>query len=78
MKRLALALALILAAGSARAAPTARTLTQEWRAAHEACRGGAGDDPKTDQACDRRSNLEDALKRRGMCYRGDWVRCRRG
>ena len=59
-----------------------RALIDQWGDINDDCRGGSGDDPKTDQACGRRSNTADELKRRGFCYRTvkggqDWVRCRR-
>lgn len=35
---------------------------------NELCRGGSGDNPKTQQACDNRDNLESIIQRAGWCY----------
>ena len=52
-------------------------MIQGWLAANTACKGGAGDDPKTKKACTRRDDLGAKLKRRGCEYQedGDWWRC---
>lgn len=52
---------------------------QGWLAANAACRGGHGDDPKTQKACETRDRLSGKLKRRGCVYHedGDWWKCRR-
>lgn len=40
-----------------------------------ACRGGSGDDPQTQLACQQRKQLEQSLRKRGWCYSGDWKKC---
>ena len=54
-------------------------MIQGWLAANAACKGGPGDDPKTQQACETRDRLSGKLKRRGCVYHedGDWWKCRR-
>ena len=52
-----------------------------YRALDEMCRGGSGDDPRTDQACDARNKASAALKDAGFCFKGvgadsHWVKCR--
>lgn len=53
-------------------------LIQGWLAANTECKGGRSDDPKTQQACERRDKLGARLKRRGCLYQenGDWWKCR--
>ena len=52
-------------------------MIQGWLAANTACKGGPGDDPRTQKACARRDDLSAKLKRRGCDYQadGDWWRC---
>lgn len=75
------------AAKSIHAAPaplkklSCKALISYWAAREEECRGGSGDDPATDLACNLRSDARTALERRGFCYRKakvgmDWVPCR--
>jgi hypothetical protein len=44
---------------------TNRRLLHRWAVLNERCRGGAGDDQTTQQACDERTLFEDALFARG-------------
>lgn len=54
-------------------------LAEEWIAADEACRGGAGDDPATERACAQRDTLGAGLVNAGWCEaNGSWALCRRG
>ena len=50
-----------------------------WLAANTQCKGGLPDDPKTQQACKRRDQVGERLKRRGCVYQeeGDWWKCAR-
>ena len=52
-------------------------LIQGWLAANTECKGGRGDDPKTQRACEKRDQLSARLKRRGCLYQenGDWWKC---
>ncbi len=52
-------------------------LLQSWGLLNTKCRGGPGDDPKTQQACDKREKASAALKRRGCVFHedGDWWKC---
>ncbi len=52
-------------------------LLQSWGLLNTECRGGPGDDPKTQQACDKREKASAALKRRGCVFHedGDWWKC---
>jgi hypothetical protein len=73
-------LALTVAA-SAHACPS--SLFTKWYALNEACRGGHGDDPKTDEACRIRQQVSHAIYARGYCYgkegqggsQMEWHRC---
>ena len=45
------------------------------------CRGGSGDDPHTNQACDIRNKASAALKDAGFCFKGlgadsHWTKCK--
>lgn len=50
-----------------RPAQVSQLLTQ-WSVLNSACRGGAGNEPATDQACRERDVVGSALERAGMCY----------
>lgn len=58
-------------------------LLRSWGSENEACRGGPGDDPATDRACERRERISAQLRSRGLCYgreresgfRSTWHRC---
>ena len=89
MKLPVLALPLLVAAQAAWAAPDGReptALLREWAALNGACRGGRGDDPRTQAACTRRDALDRRLAAAGWCYGrpGDagyqrtWQRCADG
>lgn len=47
---------------------TVSSLVAQEAAAGERCRGGAGDDPDTQKACELRDGLVVQLKRNGWCY----------
>jgi len=47
---------------------TPEQLLREEEIQNEACRGGSGDDPKTDAACTKRDALVKKLRDAGMCY----------
>jgi hypothetical protein len=47
--------------------PGGRELFRSWHRNNVACRGGSGDDPETDKACDARAADGDALRARGWC-----------
>jgi hypothetical protein len=46
----------------------AAELIQLWQDANERCRGGPGDSPKTDAACDERERFSSRLGQIGLCY----------
>ena len=78
--RLAWLVPLALAALSFGLGPPAHAqspIIQGWLAANTVCKGGPGDDPKTQKACARRDEISARLKRRGCEYHedGDWWRC---
>ena len=52
-------------------------LLQDWGLLNAACRGGHGDDPKTQEACEKREKMGARLERRGCVYHedGDWWKC---
>jgi len=61
--------------------PSDKALIDYWAEQNEACRGGPGNVPETDRACERRQAASDELARRQLCYKPykgmmDWVRCR--
>ncbi|MCI9881939.1 MULTISPECIES: hypothetical protein [Methylobacterium] len=68
------------------AADAPPALLQDWAALNSACRGGRGDDPRTQEACERRYALDRRLVAGGWCYGrpGDagyqrvWRRCADG
>lgn len=43
-------------------------LIDGWYDLDEECRGGSGDDPATERACTRRSEVSDQLYRLGYCF----------
>jgi hypothetical protein len=80
----ALALAAGMIAGATMAqAQSADELIASYRALNSACRGGSGDDPRTQRACVERDHAVAALQKAGYCYgrRGQvgaqmsWHRC---
>jgi hypothetical protein len=70
----------------ARADDRPSALLRDWEALNAACRGGSGDDPRTQEACARRDELDRRLAAAGWCYGrpGDlgyqraWRACRDG
>lgn len=62
-----------------------KSLMRKWDRENERCRGGRGDDPKTDAACERREKLYATIEKLGWCYGEDdqataswqWHRCRK-
>ncbi|SRR5271157_5247281 len=52
-------------------------LLQDWGLLNSECRGGPPDDPKTQQACEKREKASARLQRRGCVYHedGDWWKC---
>lgn len=48
-----------------------RELIKEEGIANEQCRGGSGDNPETQQACDKRDQIVSKLKKMGWCYGTD-------
>jgi hypothetical protein len=44
------------------------TLVKLWNEENEKCRGGAGDDPRTDAACAARETYAAKLRAVGWCY----------
>lgn len=80
--------ALFLVAGMVAGAATAQAqsadeLIASYRKLNSACRGGSGDDPRTQKACAERDRIVAGLQRVGYCYgrRGQigaqmsWHRC---
>lgn len=61
----------------------AQELIESWHEENENCRGGSGDDPETQKACDRRGEIGAALDKLNMCYgtnshrayQYEWHRC---
>lgn len=43
-------------------------LIEEWDIADEDCRGGSGDDPATQEACELRTALSERLEKAGWCF----------
>jgi hypothetical protein len=67
MRTVLAALALVVAAGGARAVePTAKQLIKAYTAADEACRNSPGDTGAAE--CDRRARLNSRLNQIGRCY----------
>lgn len=52
----------------AQAAGAAADLERRWGEANGRCRGGSGDDPATDKACEARDALGRRLEALGRCY----------
>ncbi|MBV9287833.1 MAG: hypothetical protein JO288_08415 [Hyphomicrobiales bacterium] len=52
-------------------------MLQGWLAANTECKSGPPDAPKTQQACKRRDQVGERLKRRHCVYQqdGDWWKC---
>ncbi len=50
------------------AAPAPEALLQRWAQENETCRGGAGSEAATDQACEARSVTGAALEKAGWCH----------
>jgi hypothetical protein len=48
--------------------PNTATLIKRWRQENEQCRGGHGDDPRTDAACAARMTYDAKLSAIGWCY----------
>lgn len=80
----ALGLAAGMIAGAAIAqAQSADELIASYRVLNSACRGGSGDDPRTQKACAERDRIVAGLQQAGYCYgrRGQvgaqmsWHRC---
>lgn len=44
------------------------TSIDHWKALNSQCRGGSGDDPATQLACDRRDALTRQLSKAGWCF----------
>lgn len=64
-------------------AASGNELIASFRSLNSACRGGSGDDPRTQRACAERDRVASALQQAGYCYgrRGEvgaqmiWHRC---
>lgn len=62
-----------------------KTMMRLWHEANSACRGGSGDDPKTELACEEREAYSTRLGQLGWCYgkqgeygyQHQWHRCGR-
>jgi hypothetical protein len=69
-----LALVLVMSSTASHAAPSTRDVVRLWYDLNKQCRGGSGDDPRTEEACNRRQEVDDQLRRAGCSYYGDrWV-----
>lgn len=71
MKAMLLLLPLLAGLPPARAAPAGgepTALLRDWAAQNSACRGGRGDDSRTQEACTRRDALDRRLNAAGWCY----------
>lgn len=54
-----------------------KALISQWADANEGCRGGHGDDPATDRACEQRWEFKEKLGQLGYCYANfDWNPCK--
>lgn len=60
--------ALMIAAPTATRAEPVAALLRDWTTANGLCRGGSGDDPRTQAACERRDGLDRRLAAAGWCY----------
>lgn len=56
------------ASGPAPGAPRPDALLARWNEENSACRGGSGDDPATDIACEARNRTDAELARAGWCH----------
>jgi hypothetical protein len=82
-KLFALAACLISVAAAAQSRSDAATMIRLWHEANLQCRGGAGDDQSTHDACDEREAYGKRLDALGWCYgrKGEsgyqmkWHRC---
>jgi hypothetical protein len=76
MRVLILAITLVMASpvysAQSYMAWTGTELLQRWMVLNEGCRGGAGDDPATDRACEERNQVDTALFAHGYCYVGNY------
>jgi hypothetical protein len=54
-------------------------MVQLWGLLNAKCKSGSPDDPKTQQACEKREKYSDRLKHKGCLYQedGDWWKCPR-
>ncbi|TGQ20027.1 MAG: hypothetical protein E5V67_01905 [Mesorhizobium sp.] len=72
-------------AGAKKATPPTK-LIRQWQVANENCRGGSGDDPQTEKACNARDALARRLEAAKWCYGKNgqsgyqyrWHRCGKG
>lgn len=82
---LALVFAIILI-GSVKAQDRPNDLIKQWESLDQKCRGGSGDSPATEVACDRREKVAGQIKPTGWCYGDDslptaywkWHICKKG
>lgn len=66
--------------------PSTKALAAQWLQLNETCRGGSGDDPATQQACDKRENVYAQIHAANWCWghKDDdgasrtWVKCAPG
>lgn len=69
----------VLFAGPAMAASSQKPkdLITVYSSLDEGCRGGHGDDPATDRACDARNIISRSLTKDGYCYtlQAGWRKC---
>ncbi len=73
-------------AGMAAGKPKPTALISKWTDLNSQCRGGSGDDPKTQRACDRREEVGKQIDQAGWCYGREgqmgyqmqWHACGRG
>lgn len=58
-------------------AKKASDLIAVYNSLNEGCRGGHGDDPSTDRACDARNIISRSLTKAGYCYTllAGWRKC---
>jgi hypothetical protein len=49
-------------------ATQAKASIAQWKALNSQCRGGSGDDPATQRACDQRDALTRQLAETGWCF----------
>jgi len=74
------AVATILTTAPALAASSQKSkdMIAVYNSLDEGCRGGHGDDPATDRACDARNIISKSLRKDGYCYQLEtgWNKCR--